>query len=111
MVIWPLSVMDQMELPEFHQMMRLVPGWKSGLGYIVRVHDQEFNSLRRKLQPKALRQRTRQRQEKFLYVCETLTGRGKDAGNNVTPALIHCAKLLKTHTESSRKVTPAEATF
>jgi hypothetical protein len=53
-VIRLLSVPDQMELPEFHRAMRLVPGRKSDVGYIVRVHGQEFSSFRRKAQSKAL---------------------------------------------------------
>ncbi len=72
MVIRLLSVSDQMELPELHQVMRLVLGWKSDLGYIVRVHGQEFNSFHRKTRSKGLRELKLHRQEKFLYVCDTL---------------------------------------
>ena len=72
MVIRLLSVSDQMELPEFHRVMRLVLGWKSDVGYIVRVHGQEFNSFRRKTRSKALHELKLHRQEKFLYICDTL---------------------------------------
>ena len=72
MVIRLLSVSDRMELSEFHRVIRLVLGWKNDLGYIVRVHGQEFNSFRRKTRGKALHELKLHRQEKFLYVCDTL---------------------------------------
>jgi hypothetical protein len=72
MVICLLSVSDRMELSEFHRVIRLVLGWKNDLGYIVRVHGQEFNSFRRKTRGKALHELKLHRQEKFLYVCDTL---------------------------------------
>jgi hypothetical protein len=71
-VIRLLSVSDQTELPEFHRIMRLVLGWKSDVGYIVRVHGQEFNSFHRKTRSKALHELKFHRQEKFLYICDTL---------------------------------------
>jgi hypothetical protein len=36
------------------------------------VHGQEFNSFRRKMRSKALHEFKLHRQEKFLYVCDTL---------------------------------------
>ena len=48
MVIRLLSVPDHMGLAEFHDAMRAILGWHGDLGYIVRVHGQEFNSFRRK---------------------------------------------------------------
>ena len=42
------------------------------LGYIVRVHGQEINSFRPKTRSKALHELKLHRQEKFLYVCDTL---------------------------------------
>ena len=72
MVIRLLSVSDRMELSEFHRVIRLVLGWKNDLGYIVRVHGQEFNSFRRKTRGKALHELKLHRQEKFLSVCDTL---------------------------------------
>jgi hypothetical protein len=48
MVIRLVSVSDQMELPEFHEVFRAILGWNGDLGYIIRVHGQEFNSFRRK---------------------------------------------------------------
>jgi len=72
MVIRLLSVPDHMDLPEFHEVIRAVLGWDGDLGYIVRVHGQEFNSFRRKARSKALQELKLSRQEKFLYVCDTL---------------------------------------
>ena len=72
MVIRLVSVSDQMKLPEFHEIFRAIFGWNGDLGYIVRVHGQEFNSFRRKTRSKALHELKLHRQEKFLYVCDTL---------------------------------------
>jgi hypothetical protein len=72
MVIRLLPVSDQMELPEFRRVIRIVHGWKSDLGYIVRVRGQEFNSFRLKTRAKALHELKLHRQEKFLYICNTL---------------------------------------
>src|SRR6266446_7043957 len=72
MVIRLVSVSDQMKLPEFHEIFRAILGWNGDLGYIVRVHGQEFNSFRRKTRSKALHELKLHRQEKFLYVCDTL---------------------------------------
>ncbi len=72
MVIRLLSVPDHMELPEFYEVIRAVLGWNGDLGYIVRIHGQEFNSFRRKTRSKALHELKLRRQEKFLYICDTL---------------------------------------
>ena len=72
MVIRLLSVPDHAGLPEFHDVMRAILGWHGDLGYIVRVHGQEFNSFRRKTRSKALHEFKLHRQEKFLYLCDTL---------------------------------------
>jgi hypothetical protein len=47
-------------------------GWRGDLGYLLRVHGQEFNSFRRKTQSKAFHELKLHRQEKFLYICDTL---------------------------------------
>src|ERR1700693_484124 len=44
MVIRLVSVCDHMPLPEFHDVFRIILGWNGDLGYIIRVHGQEFNS-------------------------------------------------------------------
>ncbi len=61
-----------MDLPEFHEVIRAVLGWDGDLGYIIRIHGQEFNSFRRKARSKMLRDLKLHRQEKFLYICDTL---------------------------------------
>lgn len=72
MVIRLLSVPAHLNLPEFQEVIRAVLGWNGDLGYIVRVHGQEFNSFRRKTLSKALHELKLRRQEKFLYICDTL---------------------------------------
>jgi hypothetical protein len=72
MVIRLVSVSDQLPLPEFHDIFRAVLGWGGDLGYIIRIHGQEFNSFRRKTRSKALHEFKLHRQETFLYICDTL---------------------------------------
>jgi hypothetical protein len=72
MVIRLISVSDQLQLPEFHDIFRAILGWDGDLGYIIRIHGQEFNSFRRKTRSKTLDEFKLHRQEKFLYICDTL---------------------------------------
>jgi hypothetical protein len=72
MVIRLISVADHMQLPEFHDVFRAILSWKNDLGYIIRIHGQEFNSFRRKTRSKTLHEFKLHRQEKFLYICDTL---------------------------------------
>src|SRR5208282_3317248 len=72
MVIRLVAVSDHMPLLEFHDVFRTILGWNGELGYIIRVHGQEFNSFRRKTRSKALHEFKLHRQERFLYVCDTL---------------------------------------
>jgi hypothetical protein len=72
MVIRLLSVPDDMNFPEFHEVIRAILGWNGDLGYIIRVHAQEFNSFRRNTRSQALHELKLCRQEKFLYICDTL---------------------------------------
>lgn len=72
MVIRLISVCDQLQLPDFHDIFRAILGWGGDLGYIIRIHCQEFNSFRRKTRSKALHEFKLHRQEKFLYSCDTL---------------------------------------
>src|SRR3954447_769506 len=72
MVIRLISVSDQLRLPDFHDIFRAILGWDGNLGYIIRIHGQEFNSFRRKTRSKALHEFQLHRQEKFLYICDTL---------------------------------------
>jgi hypothetical protein len=73
MVIRVVSVSDRMNLPDFNDIFCAVLGWSGEMGYIIRVHGQEFNSFRRKTRSKALHEFKLHRQEKFLYVCDTLS--------------------------------------
>jgi len=68
MVIRVISVSDRMNMPDFNDIFCAVLGWSSRLGYILRVHGQEFNSYRRKTRSKALHEFKLHRQEKFLYI-------------------------------------------
>ncbi len=72
MVIRLVSVSDQLEVAELHEVFRAILGWTGDLGYIVRVHGQEFNGFRRKMRSKALHELKLHRQEKFIYICDTL---------------------------------------
>jgi len=72
MMIRLVLVSDQMQLTKFHDIFRAILGWDGDLGYIIRVHGEEFNSFRRKTRSKALDELKLHRQEKFLYVCDTL---------------------------------------
>jgi hypothetical protein len=71
-VIRVISVPDHLELPEFHEVVRAILGWNGDLGYIIRIHGQECNSFRRKARSKTLHEFKLHRQEKFLYICDTL---------------------------------------
>jgi Plasmid pRiA4b ORF-3-like protein len=72
MVIRLISVSDRMDLPDFNDIFCAVLGWSGNMGYILRIHGQECNSFRRKTRAKSLQEFRLHRQEKFLYVCDTL---------------------------------------
>src|ERR1035441_3388855 len=72
MVIRQVAVSDQTSLPEFNDIFCAILGWSGNFGCIFRVHAQEFNSFRRKTRAKALHEFKLHRQEKFLYICDTL---------------------------------------
>jgi hypothetical protein len=46
--------------------------WDSAHEFIIRIHSQEFCSYRRRSRGKRLRDFRLRRQEKFLYICDTL---------------------------------------
>jgi hypothetical protein len=54
MVIRLVSVSDQLDLPEFNDIFCAILGWSGDLGYLIRVHGQEFNSFHRKTRSKGL---------------------------------------------------------
>src|ERR1035438_74115 len=68
MVIRVVAMPDYLDLPDFDEAFRAILGW-DGLGFIFRVHGQEFNSFRRRTQAKTLRDFHLRPQEKFLYTC------------------------------------------
>jgi len=72
MVIRLISVSDHLPIDDLHDVFRAILAWSGDLGYIIRVHGQEFNSFRRKTRSKALHEFKLHRQEKFLYICDTL---------------------------------------
>jgi hypothetical protein len=72
MVIRLVLVSDRTNLPGLHDAFHAILGWSGDLGYLVRIHGQEFNSFRRSTRSKALRDFQLHRQEKFLYVCDVM---------------------------------------
>ena len=68
MVIRVISVPDFLDLPDFDEVFRTVLGW-DGLGFIFRVHGQEFNSFRRATRSKTLGEFQLRPRETFLYTC------------------------------------------
>jgi Plasmid pRiA4b ORF-3-like protein len=68
MVIRVISVPDFMDLPDFDSVFRTVLGWE-GVGFIFRVHGQEFNSFRRATRSKTPRDFQLRPRETFLYTC------------------------------------------
>jgi len=71
MVIRVISVPDSLDLPDFDEVFRTVLGW-DGLGFIFRVHGQEFNSFRRASRSKILREFQLRPSETSLYTCGTI---------------------------------------
>ena len=67
-VLRNVSVRDALNLPDFDEVFRTILGW-DGLGFIFRVHGQEFNSFRRATSAKTLRHFQLQPRETFLYTC------------------------------------------
>ncbi len=68
MVIRVISVPDSLDLFDFDEVFRTVLGW-DGLGFMFRVHGQEFNSFRRAARSKTLRDFQLRPRETFLYTC------------------------------------------
>src|SRR5437879_2071608 len=68
MVIRVLAVPDYLDLPAFDEVFCSILGW-DGLGFMFRVHGQEYNSFRRRARSKVLRDFQLRPQEKFLYTC------------------------------------------
>src|SRR5262245_49175197 len=66
------SIPDDVEITNLHDVFLSMLGWQHDLGFIIRVHGQEFNSYQRRSRGKRLRDFQLRRQEKFLYICNTL---------------------------------------
>ena len=72
MVARLISVSDDTELSDLHDVFQHVMGWSGDLGYSFRIHGKEFNSFRGRTRSKPLREFRLDRQEKFLYICDLL---------------------------------------
>ena len=66
MVIRILAVPDSLLLPEFDAVFRAVLGWDN-IGFLFRVHGQDFHSFRRATRSKTLREFQLRPTETFLY--------------------------------------------
>jgi len=66
------SIPDDVEITELHDVFLSVLDWQQDLGFIIRAHGQEFNSYQRRSRGKRLRDFQLRRQEKLLYICNTL---------------------------------------
>src|SRR5712671_791417 len=66
------SISDDVEITELHDVFLSMLGWQHDLGFIIRVHGQEVNSYQRRSRGKRLRDFQLRRQEKFLYIGNTL---------------------------------------
>lgn len=67
-----ISVPDDVGIGDLHDVFLSLLGWEHDPGFIIRIHAQEFNSFQRKSRGKRLRDFRLRRQEKFLYICDTL---------------------------------------
>lgn len=67
-----ISIPDDVEITELHDMFLSMLGWSYDPGFIIRIHGQEFTSYQRRSHRKRLRDFQLRRQEKFLYICDTL---------------------------------------
>jgi hypothetical protein len=56
MVARLISVSDETELSDLHDVFQRVMGWSGDLGYCFRIHGKEFNSLRGRTRSKPLRE-------------------------------------------------------
>jgi hypothetical protein len=68
MVIRVLAMPDSLDLYEFDAVFRAVLGWDN-IGFLFRVHGQDFNSFRRATRSKTLCEFQLRPHETFLYTC------------------------------------------
>ncbi len=67
-----ISVTDSLELSDLHDVFLAMLDWDDDPDFSIRIHAQEFASFRRSFRDKRLRDFQLRRQEKFLYICDTL---------------------------------------
>src|SRR5713101_4864697 len=67
-----ISIPDDVEITELHDVFLSLFGWNYDPGFSIRIHGQEFNSFQRRSRGKRWRDFHLRRQEKFLYICDTL---------------------------------------
>lgn len=72
MVIRLISVSDQLELNEFHEVFQTVLGWSGDVGYIFRIHGKDYNGFRRRTGSITLCDFRLQSHDKFLYTCDVV---------------------------------------
>ena len=80
MVIRLISVSDQLELTEVHEIFQTVLGWSGDVGYIFRIHGKDYHGFRRRTGSITLRDFHLQSHDKFLYTCDVvICGNGTSA--------------------------------
>jgi hypothetical protein len=109
MVIRVLAVPDSLDLPSFDEVFRSVLGWE-GLGYIFRVHGQEFNSFRRRTKSKRLREFQLRPQEKFLCTCGAIDLWEWESLDRVADLLMDL-DLIRKHSAPAEKLSVGLAEF
>jgi hypothetical protein len=67
-----IAVPDDLDIRDLHDLFLVMLDWDYSPDFIIRVHAQEFASFRRNSRGKRLRDFQLRRQEKFLYICDTL---------------------------------------
>jgi hypothetical protein len=67
-----LSVPDDLDIRDLHDVFLAMLDWDYDPDFIIRIHGQEFASFRRRVRGTRLRDFQLRRQEKFLYICDTL---------------------------------------
>ena len=72
MVIRGVSVPDDTELTDLHEMFQGLLEWNRALGDTVRLHGQELNTFRRKTRPQPLKECHLHRHEKVRYIADNL---------------------------------------
>jgi hypothetical protein len=72
MVIRLISVSDQLNLEEFHDIFQTVLGWSGNVGYIFQIHGKDYNGFQRRKNLKSLRDFHLHCHEKFVYICDVV---------------------------------------